>query len=60
MTMTRQGEPKLWATMIGVLFLGVLSNGLTQLSVDSYIRDILVGALIIIAVSVSRFEKDAR
>jgi len=57
MTMNAQGEPKVLNTIIGVLFLGVLSNGLTQLNVDSYLRDILVGALIIIAVSASRLEK---
>jgi ribose transport system permease protein len=40
-----------------VLFLGVLSNGLTQLSVDSYVRDILVGSIIILAVAASGLEK---
>jgi ribose transport system permease protein len=60
MTMNAQGEPKVLNTLIGVLFLGVLSNGLTQLSVDSYVRDILVGALIISAVSASRLEKLSR
>ncbi len=60
MTMNHQGEPKVLNTFIGVLFLGVLSNGLTQLSVDSYVRDILVGALIIMAVSASRLEKLSR
>jgi ribose transport system permease protein len=60
MTMNHQGEPKVLNTLIGVLFLGVLSNGLTQLSVDSYVRDILVGALIILAVSASRLEKLSR
>ena len=60
MTMNHQGEPKVLNTLIGVLFLGVLSNGLTQLSVDSYVRDILVGALIIMAVSASRLEKLSR
>ncbi|MEI6574522.1 MAG: ABC transporter permease [Alphaproteobacteria bacterium] len=60
MTMNHQGEPKVLNTLIGVLFLGVLSNGLTQLSVDSYVRDILVGALIILAVSASRLETLSR
>ncbi len=60
MTMNHQGEPKVLNTLIGVLFLGILSNGLTQLSVDSYVRDILVGALIIMAVSASRLEKLSR
>ena len=60
MTMNAQGEPKVLNTIIGVLFLGVLSNGLTQLNVDSYVRDISVGALIIVAVSASRLEKLSR
>ena len=60
MTMNPEGEPKILNTLIGVLFLGVLSNGLTQLNIDSYVRDILVGALIIIAVSASRLEKLSR
>jgi ribose transport system permease protein len=51
MTMSRTGEPRVLATLVGVLMLGVLSNGLTQLSVDSYIRDILVGTIIITAVA---------
>jgi len=49
-TMSRHGEPRILATMIGVIVLGVLDNGLTQMSVDSYIRQVLVGALILIAV----------
>lgn len=57
MTMNVNGEPKVLNTLAGVLFLGVLSNGLTQLSVDSYIRDILVGSIIILAVAASGLEK---
>ena len=40
-----------------LLILGVLGNGLTQLSVDSYIRDILVGSIIIAAVASTSLEK---
>lgn len=57
MTMNAHGEPRVVNTLVGVLFLGVLSNGLTQLSVDSYVRDILVGAIIIAAVAASGLEK---
>ncbi len=57
MTMNANGEPRVLNTLAGVLFLGVLSNGLTQLSVDSYIRDILVGSIIILAVAASGLEK---
>jgi ribose transport system permease protein len=57
MTISRNNEPRALNTMVGVLFLGVLGNGLTQLSVDSYIRDILVGAIIILAVATTSLEK---
>ena len=57
MTIARHGEPRVLNTLIGVLILGILNNGLTQLSVDSYIRDILVGTIIIAAVAASSLEK---
>jgi ribose transport system permease protein len=57
MTMSRNGEPRVLYTLVGVLILGVLSNGLTQLSINSYIRDVLVGAIIIAAVAPNSFEK---
>lgn len=57
MTMSAHGEPRVVNTLAGVLFLGVLSNGLTQMSIDSYVRDILVGSIIIIAVAASGLEK---
>jgi ribose transport system permease protein len=59
-TMSEQGEPRILATVIGVLILGVLDNGLTQMSVDSYVRQILVGAIIVIAVSASSITKSSR
>ena len=49
-TMSRHGEPRILATVVGVIVLGVLDNGLTQMSVDSYIHQVLVGALILVAV----------
>jgi len=55
MTMSRQGEPRVIFTLVGVLILGILDNGLTQLQVDSYIREILVGLIVIAAVSVASF-----
>ncbi len=57
MTMSEHGEPRVLNTLAGVLFLGMLSNGLTQMSVDSYVRDILVGGIIIAAVALSGLEK---
>lgn len=53
MTMSRQGEPRVIFTLLGVLMLGIIDNGLTQLKVDSYTREILVGVIVICAVSIS-------
>ncbi len=53
MTLTENGQPRVLATMAGVAVLGILDNGLTQMRVDSYIREVLVGAIIILAVSLS-------
>jgi ribose transport system permease protein len=60
MTMSRQGEPRVIYTLVGVLILGVLDNGLTQLSVDSYVREILVGLIVIAAVAVASLSKRSR
>lgn len=60
MTMSEVGAPRVHATLIGVLILGVLDNGLTQMSVDSYVRQILVGAIILLAVASSSLWKRLR
>ncbi len=57
MTMSRQGEPRVLYTLLGVLMLGVLDNGLTQLRVDSYVREILVGLIVISAVATAAVSK---
>jgi len=59
-TLSEHGEPRLLYTIIGVLILGVLDNGLTQLSVDSYVRQILVGSIIILAVATSSYSRQMR
>ncbi len=58
-TMTADGTPRVLATLGGVIVLGVLDNGLTQMSVDSYVREVLVGAIIIGAVWASRVVRGA-
>lgn len=59
-TMSRHGEPRILATVVGVLVLGVLDNGLTQMSVDSYVRQVLVGGLILVAVAASSVSQARR
>lgn len=57
MTMSEEGEPHVLGTLVGVLILGVLSNGLTQLQINSYIQQILTGGIIILAVTLSSLSK---
>ena len=59
MTLTRDGEPRVLATLAGVIVLGVLDNGLTQMRVDSYIREVLVGVIILAAVGLSALGRRA-
>jgi len=58
MTLHRSAEPHVLGTLAGVVLLGLLDNGLTQLSVDSYVREILVGMLVIAAVGLASFSRD--
>ena len=55
MTMGKAGEPRVLATLVGVLILGILDNGLTQMKVDSYVREMLIGGIVIAAVATSSF-----
>lgn len=57
MTMSEEGEPHVLGTLLGVLILGVLANGLTQLQIDSYIQQILTGSIIILAVTLSSLSR---
>ena len=53
MTMSDEGQPRVIFTLLGVLMLGVLGNGLTQMNVDSYVREMITGSIIIAAVAAS-------
>ena len=57
MTLHRHREPHVLGTLAGVVLLGLLDNGLTQLRVDSYVREVMVGGILIIAVGLSRIDK---
>ncbi len=49
-TMSDEGQPRVLFTLVGVLMLGVLANGLTQMNVNSYVREMITGSIIIVAV----------
>jgi ribose transport system permease protein len=51
-TSLRGGEGAVWRTLVGVLFLGLVDNGLQLLNVDPLYYDVFTGLLILAAVSV--------
>ena len=59
-TLSRAGQPTIGGTAVGLGIVGVLSNGLNLLQVNSYVQQILTGAIIVLAVSLSRLSKKRR
>ncbi|MEO0561452.1 MAG: ABC transporter permease, partial [Chloroflexota bacterium] len=57
MTMSEEGEPHVLGTLVGVLILGVLANGLRLMAVDSYVQQVLTGGIIILAVTLSSLSR---
>ncbi len=53
MTAFREGEANVWGTLLGVLIMGVLSNGLNIVGVNTYIQSVLTGAILVLAVLLS-------
>lgn len=58
-TLSEEGVPRVLGTLVGVLILGVLANGLTQLQIDSYVQQVLTGAIIVGAVAVGSVRRRA-
>jgi ribose/xylose/arabinose/galactoside ABC-type transport system permease subunit len=50
------GVGKAWGTFIGIIFLGVIINGMTLLGVDDYVKYIVRGSLILIAVLINTIQ----
>lgn len=60
MTVIRSGQANLVGTMVGVAIIGVLSNGLNILGVNSYVQQVVTGLIIIAAVTLSSLKTRER
>jgi ribose/xylose/arabinose/galactoside ABC-type transport system permease subunit len=54
------GRGTVWGTLIGVLFIGVIANGMTLLDIPAYTQYIARGLLIFAAVLLNQAQKDRR
>lgn len=52
------GVGRIWGTMIGVIFLGVMMNGMTLLNVNEYWQHVVRGAIILVAVLLNLLQKE--
>ncbi|MDD3682231.1 MAG: hypothetical protein PHX36_11990, partial [Mesotoga sp.] len=54
----RDGVPNIWGTVIGSLLLSVLTNGFVMINLPFYMKEIVLGAVLIGSVSmVAIFKK---
>jgi sugar transport system permease protein len=54
------GVGRIWGTMVGVVFLGVLMNGMTLLNVSEYWQHVVRGVIILVAVLLNLLQKEKR
>jgi ribose transport system permease protein len=54
------GTGGIGGTLIGVLIIGVLRNGLNLLSVSPFMQAVVIGAVILLAVAAETFKRNAK
>ncbi|MEO1091948.1 MAG: ABC transporter permease [Pseudomonadota bacterium] len=54
------GVGSVWGTFVGSMLIGVLINGLVLLNVSSYIQQIIIGVIIVLAVAFDQYVKSRR
>lgn len=59
MTLLRSGQANVGGTLVGVGIIGVLSNGLNIIGVNTYYQQVLTGIIIVAAVALSALRRTA-
>ena len=59
-TLSRTGSPTIGGTAVGLGIVGVLSNGLDLMQVNSAVQQVLAGVVILVAMSLSRLSRTRR
>ena len=54
------GVGTIFGTVIGTVLIGVLLNGLVLMDVSSYIQQIIIGVIIVLAVAFDTFAKSRK
>jgi sugar transport system permease protein len=54
------GKGRIWGTLLGVLFLGCINNGMVLLNVSEYWRYVVSGATILVAVLLNQILERVR
>jgi ribose transport system permease protein len=51
------GKGSIWGTLLGVLIMGTLNNGLTLLNISSNYQDVARGTVLLVAVGLDQFRQ---
>ena len=54
------GRGKAWGTLVGLVFMGIILNAMTLLNMNAYMKNVVTGALILLAVMLNsiKYSKD--
>ena len=52
------GEGKLWGAMVGIVIMGILLNGLIQVGLNDFYREVFSGVVLVIAVGIDSYSRN--
>ncbi len=54
------GEGKLWGAMVGIVIMGILLNGLIQVGLNDFYREVFSGVVLVIAVGIDSYSHNRK